>query len=238
MSDKTITELKEAVYVANMQLVQAGLVVLTWGNASGVDRERGIVAIKPSGVSYDVLKADDIVLVSLETGQPLPGETMRASSDTPTHVYLYQNFPEIGGIAHTHSRQATSWAQACREIPCYGTTHADTFYGPVPLARPLTKTEIDEAYELNTGVAIVEHFRTNNIDPVHVPGVLLSFHAPFAWGSTPAKAVEHAIILEEVAGLALRTEQINATAATTPESILEKHFTRKHGANAYYGQPK
>ena len=238
MSDKTIAELKEAVYVANMQLVQAGLVVLTWGNASGVDRERGIVAIKPSGVSYDVLKADDIVLVSLETGQPLPGETMRASSDTPTHVYLYQNFPEIGGIAHTHSRQATSWAQACREIPCYGTTHADTFYGPVPLARPLTKAEIDEAYELNTGVAIVEHFRANNIDPVHVPGVLLSFHAPFAWGSTPAKAVEHAIILEEVAGLALRTEQINSTAATTPESILEKHFTRKHGANAYYGQPK
>jgi len=238
MSSKSIEQLKEEVYVANMQLVQAGLVVLTWGNASGVDRERGIVAIKPSGVSYDVLRPENIVLVSLETGQPLPGETMRASSDTPTHVYLYQQMPEIGGIAHTHSRQATSWAQACREIPCYGTTHADTFYGPVPLARPLTQTEIDEAYELNTGVAIVEHFSQNGIDPVHVPGVLLSFHAPFAWGDTPAKAVEHAIILEEVAGLALRTEQLNSTAATTPQCILDKHFTRKHGKDAYYGQPK
>ncbi|BDI28526.1 L-ribulose-5-phosphate 4-epimerase [Capsulimonas corticalis] len=238
MSNLTIDELKESVYTANIALVQAGLVVLTWGNASAVDRERGVVAIKPSGVAYDVLTPKDIVLVSLETGELLPGETMRASSDTPTHVHLYQQWPEIGGIAHTHSRNATSWAQACREIPCYGTTHADTFYGPVPLARPLTSEEIDAGYELNTGVLIVEHFRENHLDPDHVPGIILSFHAPFAWGKTAAKAVEHAIVLEEVAGLALRTEQINAQAATTPQSILDKHFRRKHGADAYYGQPK
>jgi L-ribulose-5-phosphate 4-epimerase len=238
MSSQSITELKEAVYVANMELVRAGLVVLTWGNASGVDRERGIVAIKPSGVAYSALHAEDIVLVSLETGQPLPGERFRASSDTPTHVCLYQNFSDIGGIAHTHSRYATSWAQACREIPCYGTTHADTFHGVVPLCRPLTPQEIDEAYEWNTGVAIVDHFRSANLDPTHVPGTLLPFHAPFAWGETPSQAVEHAIIVEEIAGLAWRTEALNPQAATAPSSIVDKHFLRKHGQNAYYGQPK
>ncbi|HEY3330019.1 MAG TPA: L-ribulose-5-phosphate 4-epimerase AraD [Capsulimonadaceae bacterium] len=229
-------DLKQAVYAANLDLVKAGLVVLTWGNASAVDRERGIVAIKPSGVSYDTLTPSDIVLVSLETGEPLPGETMRPSSDTPTHVYLYQHFRSIGGIAHTHSRQATSWAQACREIPAYGTTHADTFYGEVPCVRPLTQAEIDEGYEINTGVAIVEHFERNKLNPVHVPGTLLSFHAPFAWGKTAAKAVEHAIILEEVAGLALRTEMLSSDAKTIPQSMLDKHFQRKHGAGAYYGQ--
>lgn len=238
MSDEALDQLKEDVYFANMQLVQAGLVVLTWGNASGVDRERGIVAIKPSGVSYDALEPADIVLVSLETGQPLPGETLRPSSDTPTHVCLYQNFPGIGGIAHTHSRHATSWAQACREIPCYGTTHADTFHGVIPLCRPLTPQEIDEAYEWNTGVAIVDHFRTHELDPAHVPGTLLPFHAPFAWGETPAKAVENAIIVEEVAGLAWRTEQLNPQAATASQAIQDKHFLRKHGKDAYYGQPK
>ena len=238
MSEVSVEQLKEAVYTANMQLVQAGLVVLTWGNASGVDRARGIVAIKPSGVAYDALRPDDIVLVSLETGEPLPGELLRPSSDTPTHVCLYQNFVGIGGIAHTHSRYATSWAQACREIPCYGTTHADTFHGPVPLCRPLTPAEIDEAYEWNTGVAIVDHFGHNGLDPTHVPGALLPFHAPFAWGETPAKAVENAIIVEEVAGLAWRTEALNPTASTTPQAISDKHFLRKHGKDAYYGQPK
>jgi L-ribulose-5-phosphate 4-epimerase len=238
MSDSAIMQLKQDVYDSNMALVQSGLVVLTWGNASAVDRERGVVAIKPSGVAYDALMPENIVLVSLETGEPLSGETMRPSSDTPTHVHLYQQWPQIGGIAHTHSRYATSWAQACREIPCYGTTHADTFYGSVPLARPLTPEEIDAAYELNTGVLIVEHFRENGLNPSHVPGVILSFHAPFAWGKTAAKAVEHAIVLEEVARLALMTEQINAQAETTPQSILDKHFRRKHGENAYYGQPK
>lgn len=238
MADTSIEQLKEAVYVANMQLVQAGLVVLTWGNASGVDRERGVVAIKPSGMSYDALQPKDIVLVSLETGEPLPGEAMRPSSDTPTHVCLYQNFAAIGGIAHTHSRYATSWAQACREIPCYGTTHADTFHGAIPLCRPLTPKEIENAYEWNTGVAIVDHFGTNRLDPAHVPGTLLPFHAPFAWGETPAKAVENAIIVEEVAGLAWRTEALNPQAMTASPSIQDKHFRRKHGKDAYYGQPK
>jgi len=237
MADAAIELLKETVWKANLDLVKAGLVVLTWGNASGVDRERGIVAIKPSGVSYDTLSPAEIVLVSLETGEPLPGERFRPSSDTPTHVYLYRNFPEVGGIAHTHSREATSWAQACREIPCYGTTHADTFYGPVPLVRALTPAEIDADYEGNTGVAIVEHFRAADLSPVHVPGVLLAHHAPFAWGKSPAKAVEHAIILEEVAGLARRTEALNAGVPTAPQAIQDKHYLRKHGTNAYYGQP-
>lgn len=238
MSEDSFAKLKAEVYAANMRLVEAGLVVLTWGNASGVDRERGVVAIKPSGVAYDKLRADDIVLVSIETGEPLPGETWRPSSDTPTHVCLYQRFSQLGGIAHTHSRHATSWAQACREIPCYGTTHADTFYGPVPLCRALTPQEIEQAYEWNTGIVIVEHFESNSLDPLHVPGVLLSYHAPFAWGATPDKAVENAIILEEVAALALHSEAINAQAAPAPPSISEKHFQRKHGKDAYYGQPK
>ena len=231
-----IDPIKKEVWKANLDLVKAGLVVLTWGNVSAVDRQRGIVAIKPSGVPYDTLAPEDIVLVSLETGEPLPGERLRPSSDTPTHVCLYQSFPALGGIAHTHSRQATAWAQACREIPCYGTTHADTFYGPVPIIRALTPKEIDEAYEWSTGVAIVEHFQQNGLDPAHVPGALLSFHAPFAWGKTPGKAVEHAIILEEVAGLALRTEALNPKAAVTPQALLKKHFQRKHGSGAYYGQ--
>ena len=237
MSDLFIHQLKEAVYLANMKLVEAGLVVLTWGNASAVSRERGLVAIKPSGVAYDQLGPEDIVLVSLETGASLPGERLRPSSDTPTHVCLYQQFPTIGGIAHTHSRHATSWAQSCREIPCYGTTHADSFYGPVPLCRPLTATEIEEAYEWNTGVVIAKHFHSNALDPLHQPGVLLPFHAPFAWGTTVAEAVENAVIMEEVAGLALRTEALNPNAETTPQAILDKHFLRKHGKDAYYGQP-
>ncbi len=237
MADE-FASLKEAVYEANTALVKAGLVVLTWGNASGVDRKRGVIAIKPSGVAYDALRPEDIVLVSLETGKPLPGATLRPSSDTPTHVCLYQRFPDIGGIAHTHSRYATSWAQACREIPCYGTTHADTFHGPVPLCRPLTPAEIADAYEWNTGVVIAEHFRDAGLDPAHAPGTLLPFHAPFAWGATPALAVENAIIVEEVAALAWHTEQLNPQASTAPPPIVSKHFERKHGKDAYYGQPK
>lgn len=238
MSDLLAHPLKEAVYLANLKLVEAGLVVLTWGNASAVDRERGLVAIKPSGVSYDVLRPEDIVLVSLETGEPLPGERLHPSSDTPTHVCLYQRFPTVGGITHTHSHYATSWAQACREIPCYGTTHADTFYGPVPLCRPLTPLEIREAYEWNTGVVIAEHFHDNHLDPQHLPGVLLPYHAPFAWGATPAQAVENAVVLEEVARLARDTEALNPYATTTPQVIQDKHFQRKHGKDAYYGQPE
>ena len=238
MVEPAIQDLKQAVWTANMDLVKAGLVVLTWGNASGLDRERGIMAIKPSGVPYERMTPDDIVLVSLQTGDPLPGEKLRPSSDTPTHICLYQRFPQLGGIAHTHSRHATSWAQANREIPCYGTTHADTFYGPVPLVRRLTAEEIQDAYEWNTGLAIVGHFTSHGLDPVHVPGALLAFHAPFAWGATPAEAVEHAIVLEETAALAFQTEALRQTASTIPEELLEKHFRRKHGVDAYYGQSK
>lgn len=238
MSSLSLEELKLSVYHANMALVRAGLVVLTWGNASSIDRERGVVAIKPSGVAYDALKPADIVLVSLQNGEPLPGERLRPSSDTPTHVCLYQRFPEIGGIAHTHSRYATAWAQAGREIPCYGTTHADTFHGVVPLCRALTADEIEQAYEWNTGLVVFEHFKSADLHPLHVPGVLLPYHAPFAWGDTPEKAVENAIILEEVASLAWHTEQLNPRATVAPQSIVEKHFQRKHGRDAYYGQPK
>ncbi|HEY3417750.1 MAG TPA: L-ribulose-5-phosphate 4-epimerase AraD, partial [Armatimonadota bacterium] len=196
---RSFAELKERVWRANLQLVEAHLVVLTWGNASGIDREAGVVAIKPSGVDYAALKPEDIVLVSLETGDALPGQQLRPSSDTPTHLCLYQRFPALGGIVHTHSSQATSWAQACRAIPCYGTTHADTFYGPVPLCRALTAEEIREKYEWNTGEVIAEFFETQQVNPVHVPGVLVPHHGPFAWGTSAADAVEHAIILEEVA---------------------------------------
>jgi L-ribulose-5-phosphate 4-epimerase len=237
MPELSIEELKQKVWLANLALVKAGLVILTWGNVSAVDRERRIIAIKPSGVDYDVFKPEDIVLVSLDSGQALPRQTMRPSSDTPTHVHLYNNFIKIGGIAHTHSRNATSWAQACREIPCYGTTHADTFYGAVPIVRALSPYEIEQGYERNTGVAIIEHFRTKHLDPLHVPGALLSYHAPFAWGATVEKAVESAIILEEVAALALNTERIAKDAKPAPQSLIEKHYLRKHGPAAYYGQP-
>jgi L-ribulose-5-phosphate 4-epimerase len=238
MSSLSIEELKQSVCQANRALVRAGLVVLTWGNASGIDRERGVIAIKPSGVAYESLRPEHIVLVSLEDGAPLPGENLRPSSDTPTHVCLYQRFPEIGGIAHTHSRYATAWAQAGREIPCYGTTHADTFHGVVPLCRTLTPEEIEQAYEWNTGLVVAEHFQARCLPPLHVPGVLLPYHAPFAWGETPEKAVENAIILEEVASLAWHTELLNPRAVTAPQAIVEKHFERKHGKDAYYGQPK
>jgi L-ribulose-5-phosphate 4-epimerase len=238
MYSLSLEALKQTVYQANMALVKAGLVILTWGNASGVDRERGVMAIKPSGVAYDALRPEDIVLVSLQNGEPLPGERLRPSSDTPTHVCLYQQFPELGGIAHTHSRYATAWAQAGREIPCYGTTHADTFHGVVPLCRALTPAEIEQAYEWNTGQVVVEHFHAADLHPLHVPGVLLPYHAPFAWGDSPEKAVENAIILEEVASLAWHTELLNQRATVAPAAMVEKHFERKHGKHAYYGQPK
>lgn len=228
--------LKAQVWQANLRLVEANLVVLTWGNASGIDRDAGILAIKPSGVDYAELKPEDIVLVALETGEVLPGQRFRPSSDTPTHRCLYQRFPSLGGIVHTHSSQATSWAQACRSIPCYGTTHADTFYGPVPLCRALTAEEIREKYEWNTGEVIAEFFETQGVSPVHVPGVLVPHHGPFAWGSSADDAVEHAIILEEVARLAAQTEALAPGVAPIPRELLDKHFLRKHGAGAYYGQ--
>lgn len=227
--------LKDNVYQANMRLVEAGLVVLTFGNASGVDREAGVMAIKPSGVDYDTLKADDIVVLSLETGEVIEGE-LNPSSDTPTHLVLYRAFETIGGLVHTHSSYATSWAQACREIPCYGTTHADGFHGPAPITRPLTAGEIGGDYEANTGEVIVARFRDAGIEPDHFPGVLVANHGPFTWGKTAAKAVEHAIMLEEIARMAAQTEAINPQIGPVSQALLDKHFLRKHGPGAYYGQ--
>jgi L-ribulose-5-phosphate 4-epimerase len=230
-------ELKERVYKANLALVDAGLVVLTWGNASGADRDAGVMAIKPSGVPYDVLKPADIVVLSIETGRVVDGSA-RPSSDTPTHLYLYQKFSSVGGVVHTHSTCGTSFAQAGREIPCLGTTHADNFYGSIPCTRPLTDGEIADEYELNTGKVIVECFGRRELDPASIPGVLVASHAPFAWGGTPEKAVENAIVLEFAAQMALNTFALNAAASAIPQPLLDKHFLRKHGRNAYYGQSK
>ncbi len=227
--------LKEEVYRANRGLVRAGLVTLTFGNASGIDRDKGVMAIKPSGVSYDALKADDIVLVSLESGEVLEG-SLRPSSDTPTHLVLYRAFPSIGGVIHTHSSFATVWAQSCLPIPCFGTTHADTFYGPVPVTRKLTAQEIEDAYEEHTGTVIVEYFHKNSIDPDHMPGVIAAHHGPFSWGKTPTKAMENAIALEEIAKMAYYTTMLHHGASEIPESYLHKHFLRKHGPKSYYGQ--
>jgi L-ribulose-5-phosphate 4-epimerase len=227
--------LKEAVCSANLAVVRAGLVVLTWGNASGVDRTAGVMAIKPSGVSYDDLRPDDIVVLSLSSGEVLEGE-LRPSSDTPTHLHLYREFPDVGAVVHTHSSYAVSFAQAQREVPCLGTTHADHFYGPVPVTRPMTAEEIRDGYEHNTGVVIVECFRDRGIDPAEVPGVLVAGHGPFAWGSTPSKAVENAVVLEVVAQIALHTHLLNRQVSPIDQVLLDKHFLRKHGAHSYYGQ--
>jgi L-ribulose-5-phosphate 4-epimerase len=229
------TSPKEAVFEANLAIVEAGLVVLTWGNASGVDRAAGIMAIKPSGVAYDKLKPADMVLVSLETGKVVDS-TNRPSSDTPTHLELYRHFPNIGGIVHTHSRFATCFAQAHEPVKCLGTTHADHFRGAVPVTRPLTTAEIEGDYELITGSVIVETFAKQGISPDDVPGVLVANHAPFTWGKTPAKAVENSIVLEVVAQMNMCTYQIRASAADAPRDLVEKHFLRKHGPKAYYGQ--
>ena len=229
--------LRQAVWQANLDIVAAGLVVLTWGNASGVDRAAGVMAIKPSGVAYDRLTPGDIVLLSLETGEPIQ-RGLKPSSDTPTHRYLYQQFEALGGIVHTHSHHAVSWAQAEREIPCLGTTHADHFYGPVPVTRRMREDEVREAYEHNTGVVIAERFREGGIDPAQVPGVLVAGHGPFAWGPTPGEAVENAIVLESVAQMALHTYLLNPTVHPIGQGLLDKHFLRKHGPAAYYGQDK
>ncbi|MCX7008205.1 MAG: L-ribulose-5-phosphate 4-epimerase AraD [Kiritimatiellaeota bacterium] len=228
-------ELRREVVRVNQEIVRAGLVVLTWGNASATDRKAGVMAIKPSGVDYTNLRPEDIVVLALADGRIVEGK-LRPSSDTPTHLYLYQQFAGIGGIVHTHSVRATAWAQAGSAIPCFGTTHADNFHGPVPLARKLTKAEVAANYELNTGVAIVDTFRRGHLDPLRVPGVLMPGHAPFAWGRTAQAALENAIALEAVAGMALDTLALKAKAALLPQHLLDKHFLRKHGAGAYYGQ--
>ncbi len=230
------TALKTEVCRINKEIVRAGLVVLTFGNASAADRAAGVMAIKPSGVDYDALSPNDIVVLSLKDGRVVEGDK-RYSSDTPTHLHLYQNFPNIGGIVHTHSVQATAWAQACREIPCLGTTHADHCYGPVPVTRMLSAKEIQGDYELNTGKVIVERFTKGRLNPDRVPMVLVAGHAPFVWGATAAKALENAIALEAMAAMAWQTLALKPTARPIPQALLDKHFLRKHGAKAYYGQP-
>lgn len=229
-------KLKEAACAANMRLVEAGLVILTWGNASEADRAAGVMAIKPSGVDYDKLRPSDIVVLSIATGEVIDGKG-RPSSDTPTHLHLYRSYPSLGGVVHTHSSHATSFAQAHREIPCFGTTHADHFYGPVPLTRPLSDQEIQGEYELNTGKVIVECLASRKIaEPLHVPGILVASHGPFAWGRSAAHAAENAIVLEAVAQMALQSLALNPGLAPVPQTLLDKHFLRKHGPKAYYGQ--
>ena len=229
-----LEQLKQQVYEANMELPRRGLVTYTWGNVSGIDRQSGLFVIKPSGVEYDELRPEDLVVLDLN-GNKVEGK-LNPSSDTKTHIELYKAFPELGGIVHTHSTHAVAWAQAGRDIPCFGTTHADYFYGPVPCARALTQEEIDEDYEKNTGKVIIEAFQGRNIQPLHVPGVVCSSHGPFTWGKDAAQAVYHAVVLEEVAKMALLTLQIDPNAAPAPQRIQDKHFLRKHGPNAYYGQ--
>lgn len=229
-----LEELKQRVYEANMLLPKYNLVTFTWGNVSEIDPETGIFAIKPSGVDYDKLTPDDMVLMDLE-GNKVEGR-YNPSSDTPTHLELYKAFPEIGGIVHTHSSYATSWAQAGRSIPCYGTTHADYIYGEVPCLRCLTEEEIDEAYEQNIGLLIVDEFRKMNKEVMAVPAVLCKNHGPFAWGKNGVDAVHNAVVLEEVAKMAYRAEVINPRIQPAPQELQDKHYYRKHGANAYYGQ--
>lgn len=229
-----LEELKQRVYEANMLLPKHGLVTFTWGNVSEIDEEAGIFAIKPSGVEYDKLTPEDMVLMDLN-GNKVEGR-YNPSSDTPTHLELYKAYPEIGGIVHTHSSYATSWAQAGRDIPCYGTTHADYIYGEVPCLRCLTKEEIDEAYEKNTGLLIVHEFRRMNKDVMAVPAVLCKNHGPFTWGKNAHEAVHNAVVLEEVAKMAYRAETIAPRIQPAPQELQDKHYYRKHGANAYYGQ--
>lgn len=226
--------LKKKVYEANMELPRHGLVTFTWGNVSGIDRESGLFVIKPSGVDYDKLTPEDMVVMDLE-GNKIEG-SYKPSSDTATHIELYKAFPEIGGIVHTHSSYATSWAQAGRSIPCYGTTHADYIYGEIPCLRCLTAEEIEDAYEENTGHLIVNEFARLQKDPMAVPAVLCKNHGPFAWGKDAKEAVHNAVVLEEVAKMAYRTELINPKVEEAPQELQDKHYYRKHGANAYYGQ--
>ena len=229
-----LEELKQRVYEANMLLPKYQLVTFTWGNVSGIDRKTNYFVIKPSGVDYDKLKPEDMVVMDLN-GNKIEGE-YKPSSDTPTHLELYLRYPEIGGIVHTHSPEATAWAQAGRSIPLYGTTHADYFYGEIPCARSLTPEEIDEAYEANTGLVIIETFELAGLNPMYTPGILCKNHGPFTWGKDAAEAVHNAVVLEEVAKMATKTELINPKVQPAPDSIRDKHFFRKHGENAYYGQ--
>jgi L-ribulose-5-phosphate 4-epimerase len=229
-----LKELKEEVLKANLSLVKYGLVTLTWGNVSGIDRKEELIVIKPSGVGYDKLSSHDMVVVDFE-GKVVEGD-LRPSSDTPTHIELYKAFPQIGGITHTHSVNATAFAQARREIPCLGTTHADSFFGAVPITRLLTEEEVQTAYEKNTGKVIVERFQ--NLDPTSLPGILVVGHGPFSWGKDAEDSVKNSLMLERIAEISLKTFQINPNADEVQAYILNKHHERKHGKNAYYGQKK
>jgi L-ribulose-5-phosphate 4-epimerase len=227
--------LRDEVWRANLALVRAGLVTLAFGNASGVDRGAGVMVIKPSGVPYDELRPETLVAVALDDGEVVRGE-LRPSSDTPTHLALYRRYPEIGGIVHTHSIEATAWAQARRPIPALGTTHADHFHGPVPVSRPLTVAEIDGAYEVETGRVIIETLETAGLEALDMPAVIVASHGPFTWGASATAAVENAIALEAVAAMAARTFALKPQPEPLEAALLERHHRRKHGAGAYYGQ--
>ena len=225
-------KLKKAVCAANIELQTRKLIIYSWGNVSGIDRSEGVIAIKPSGVPYDNLTPDKIVLLDLD-GNIVEG-TLKPSSDTPTHLELYRNFNAVGGICHTHSVHATAWAQACCEIPCFGTTHADYFYGAIPVTEAMTKDQIENNYELNTGKAIVRRF--SGMDPMQIPAVLVANHGPFSWGTTAESSVEAMIVLEEIATIALNTITINPKQGRINKTLHDQHYLRKHGKNAYYGQ--
>lgn len=230
-----LSALKESVLNANLELVKRNLVTYTWGNVSGIDRERGLVVIKPSGVEYENMTSDDMVVVDLVTGNTVEGQ-WRPSSDTPTHLALYRAFPDIGGVVHTHSRFATSWAQSGKSIPAYGTTHADYFYGEIPCTRKMTPEEIAGDYELETGNVITETFKGRSANDI--PAVLVHSHGPFTWGTDPGNAVHNAVVLEELAFMALCTRILSPDIGEMQSELLDKHYLRKHGKNAYYGQEK
>ncbi len=219
-----------------MALVEHGLVIFTWGNVSGIDREKGLVVIKPSGVSYDVMKADDMVVVDLATGNVVEGD-LRPSSDTPTHLAIYRAWPEVGGVVHTHSTYATAWSQDGIDLPNIGTTHADYFHQAIPCTPDMTEAEVKGDYELETGNVIINTFASRGINPMHTPGVMVKNHGPFAWGKTPDEAVHNAVVMEQVAKMAFVAYQVNPHLTMNP-LLVEKHFSRKHGPNAYYGQKK
>ncbi len=229
-----LEELKQKVFEANLLLPKYGLVVFTWGNVSGIDREKGLVVIKPSGVDYDVMRAEDMVVTDLD-GRVVDGK-LKPSSDLATHLEFYKNFKDIGGVVHTHSINAVAWAQAGKDIPALGTTHGDYFYGPIPCTRLMSEEEIKGAYELNTGKVVVEEFKNRKIDPNQMPAVLVHSHGPFTWGKDPFDAVHNSVVLDTLAEMALKTVTINSNVDSMQQTLLDKHFLRKHGPGAYYGQ--
>lgn len=237
LKEKIIAEMKERVFRGNLQLPKWGLIKLTWGNVSEINRELGIIVIKPSGINYETMTKDQMVVTDLD-GKPIDGDSLNPSSDMPTHAVLYKEFTDVNSIVHTHSLNAVTWAQAGRDLPVYGTTHADAFYGPVPNTRQLTEQEVKDAYEVNTGNVIVETFKERTLDPVAVPGVLVNGHGPFTWGKSVKEAVENSLILDEISKMATITEQNMAEGNRLPEYVLDKHYFRKHGSGAYYGQNK